>query len=200
MVSGFSFKKLSSMIRAWRDRFARNILGDRAINPNYITLLSLISSVAAAYLLCQGYLTLAWLAILLAVFLDLLDGFAARSSKLKPRQSYGETIDYTFDRLSEASIKAGLIYGGLCNVTLAFLSLFSNLFANLLVVEGERNKLDLRYTTVFPSRALILVVLLPIAYSGGYVYLVDYALVLEVVAASLMSLYAITVFLSANSR
>ncbi len=79
------------------------------INPNVITVVGTVGSVASAALLVgTGRFFLGVVAITFFVLFDLLDGAVARAGGTASR--FGAVLDSTLDRLADASIFAALIW------------------------------------------------------------------------------------------
>lgn len=184
----FSFKKLSDFIRVWRDRFARSVIGGRMVDPDHVTLFSLLLSLPAAYFFIERNVFAGTSLLLLVAGLDLFDGYAARNFPGKGL-ALGQTLDYSTDRLSEAVVKIGLILGGFASILPAMLSLFTNTLVTFFVTEGERHRIQLDYITPFPTRlAVVGAFMLNPFFSWSTA---ENVFILELVITSLMSFYAI---------
>ena len=85
-----------------------DVIADVKPNPNILTAFSLLLSVAAAVVFAVGRLQPAALLLLLAGFLDILDGGVARASNRTTR--FGALLDSVLDRYSEFAVFAGLGY------------------------------------------------------------------------------------------
>ena len=99
------------------------------ISPNEITFIGFIISLTAAFLIAIGWIYFSmWLAWIvpflmgLAGAFDLFDGEVARSTD-KETQA-GAFLDSNLDRISDAVLILGLIYGGLVNYLLGYIILF----------------------------------------------------------------------------
>lgn len=78
------------------------------ISPNVLTISSLIPVALATYYLANGRLTLAGLWIIVAGFLDVIDGAVARAlGKMSP---FGAVLDSVTDRASDAFIYVGVVF------------------------------------------------------------------------------------------
>lgn len=184
----FSFKKLSLYIRKKRDALLRFLLGKNNTDPDIITLLSLLISIPTAYFFLINNIVLSGIFLFVVVVLDILDGFAARSNKNS--SEIGLTIDYSIDRMSEAVIKIGIIFSGLTNAVLALLSLFGNTLVTFFVTEGERHNIKMNYITPFPTRFLILAVII-LSPFFDINKMINIAFLTELVITSVMSFYAL---------
>jgi CDP-diacylglycerol--glycerol-3-phosphate 3-phosphatidyltransferase len=78
------------------------------IHPNLLTLIGVITNVAAAWALALGrFMTAGWLMILANIF-DFIDGKVARELDLE--SEFGGFWDSVMDRFSDISLFIGLIY------------------------------------------------------------------------------------------
>ena len=106
-----------------------NFLIKHNISPNKITFIGFTISITAAFLIAIGWiyysLWLAWIVPFLmgwAGAFDLFDGEVARRTN-KETQA-GAFLDSNLDRISDAVLILGLIYGGLVNYILGYIILF----------------------------------------------------------------------------
>ena len=76
----------------------KTMFGDHG-NPNVLTLLGFLATLAASLLLLADYWILAGMAIILSGFLDLFDGMVAR--KLGKGTRFGGFLDSVIDRYSD---------------------------------------------------------------------------------------------------
>ena len=83
------------------------VLSQSGIKPNALTFISLVLSIAAAYLIATSHFFLGGVLVLLSGLFDLLDGALARFTKQTTK--FGAILDSTFDRVSEAAIFCGLL-------------------------------------------------------------------------------------------
>jgi len=106
-----------SMLSLWqlRKTLAERLTGPvirflarTSITPGAITWLGFIVSVAAAVLVAGGNLVAAGVLVLVAGFLDMLDGALARGTGRVTR--FGAVLDSTLDRLSEAALLLGILF------------------------------------------------------------------------------------------
>jgi archaetidylinositol phosphate synthase len=99
------------------------------ITPNKISFIGFILSSIGSFLLAIGWLYASiWFSWIVPVFIglagtfDLLDGEVARKTgKVTPAGAY---LDSNLDRLSDALLILGLIYGGLIDFLLGYIILF----------------------------------------------------------------------------
>jgi len=111
------------------------------ITPDLISYLGFLSSLAAAFFLAIGTIHNIWLAWLPPTFfiisgiLDVLDGSVARKNGLDSKS--GAFLDSNLDRLSDAMIILGLIYGGLIDYLLGFIILFLSIMISYVRSKAE---------------------------------------------------------------
>ncbi len=110
---------------------ARNIVG---INPNTLTLLGLLISIAAAIYFAKNEVLTAGSLLLLSGFLDALDGAVARENGRTTR--FGGFLDSVCDRFADAAVLIGAMYGGLTAFPL-FPGLFPDWFFGSLAIAGS---------------------------------------------------------------
>ncbi|OKY77702.1 MAG: Phosphatidylglycerophosphate synthase PgsA [Candidatus Methanohalarchaeum thermophilum] len=78
------------------------------LNPNYLSLLSLIFSITAFFSLIYNKLLLSIILVLLNALMDLMDGKVAR--KLDRDDKEGDFLDHLIDRYADVFIVSGLIF------------------------------------------------------------------------------------------
>lgn len=101
-------EKIKDSTRALLKPLARNIT---EINPNTLTVLGLLISLMAAFFLGTHEVRTAGILILFSGFLDALDGAVARENRRTTR--FGGFLDSVCDRLADAAIIIGAMFGGL---------------------------------------------------------------------------------------
>ncbi len=111
---------------------ARNIVG---INPNTLTLLGLLLSIAAAIFFAKNEVPAAGTLLLLSGFLDALDGAVARENGRTTR--FGGFLDSVCDRFADAAVLIGAMYGGLTAFPL-FPGWFPDWFPGSLAIVGSQ--------------------------------------------------------------
>ena len=77
------------------------------VTPNMITWFGFLLAVGAATLIFRGHFVAAGFVVLVAGFLDMLDGALARHTNQITR--FGGVLDSTLDRLSEAALLLGIL-------------------------------------------------------------------------------------------
>lgn len=86
---------------------AVRLLARTPVTPNSITWCGFLLSVGAAVLVVTGHLFAAGWVVLVAGFLDMLDGALARLTNQATR--FGAVLDSTLDRLAEAAVLLSLL-------------------------------------------------------------------------------------------
>ncbi|MBU4536056.1 MAG: CDP-alcohol phosphatidyltransferase family protein [Euryarchaeota archaeon] len=118
-------------IKGFLDPLARKI----KINPNLITIFGLIVAFLSAYSFALGNLLVGGILIALSGFLDIVDGAVARNnSSITP---FGGFLDSTVDRLSDALIIIGIVYGGFVNWIFGILALHASLTVSYVRARAE---------------------------------------------------------------
>jgi len=106
------------------------LLAATGIAPNAITVLGLVLSIGAGFLLSQGSFIWAGIVFLLGGLSDVLDGeLARRSNRAHPR---GAFLDSSFDRLSEFAVFFGIFWHFRSSTGMAALA-FATLFFSVAV-------------------------------------------------------------------
>ncbi|MFC1942103.1 CDP-alcohol phosphatidyltransferase family protein [Chloroflexota bacterium] len=83
------------------------VLAKTPLTPNTLTWLGFLITVGAAVMVITGHLFAAGFVVLFAGFFDMLDGALARTTNRVTR--FGEVLDSTLDRLSEAILLLSLL-------------------------------------------------------------------------------------------
>lgn len=84
-------------------------LARTGVTPNRITALSLVVAFFSAYCFYLGELLVGLAVMMLAVFMDMLDGAVARAANMESK--FGATFDHTLDRYAEFLFIMGLMMG-----------------------------------------------------------------------------------------
>jgi len=82
-------------------------LGKLGISPNALTVAGFLLNIGVAYVLATGHLRLGGGLVLAVALFDALDGTLAREMRRASR--FGAFLDSVMDRLSEATVYAGLL-------------------------------------------------------------------------------------------
>lgn len=102
------FDKIKQVVRDVLRPVAKNIVG---VNPNTLTLLGLLISIAAAVYFARREVVAAGSILLLSGIFDALDGAVARENGRTTR--FGGFLDSVCDRFADAAVLIGAMYGGL---------------------------------------------------------------------------------------
>ena len=114
---------------------ARFLVG--RMSPNALSLVGFLLSLLAASQVALGHLLWGGLLVLLAGFVDLLDGAVARlGGKATP---FGAVLDSALDRLSEAAVLLGLVvhFWGSSMVYLIYAVLVGSFLVSYIRARGE---------------------------------------------------------------
>ncbi|MFC2022414.1 CDP-alcohol phosphatidyltransferase family protein [Chloroflexota bacterium] len=106
----WSVTKLSEARKTIADYFTRplvRLLAKVPITPNAITWSGFLVTIGAAVLIVTGHLFAAGFVVLIAGFLDILDGALARGTNRTTQ--FGAVLDSTLDRLAEAVLLLGIL-------------------------------------------------------------------------------------------
>lgn len=105
------------------------------INPNYITLLGVLVATISAYSFYAGNLLGGGILIAISGFLDIFDGAVARNNSSMTQ--FGGFLDSTSDRLADALIIIGIVYGGFVNWVYGILALHASLTVSYVRARAE---------------------------------------------------------------
>ncbi|MFX1275439.1 MAG: CDP-alcohol phosphatidyltransferase family protein [Promethearchaeota archaeon] len=118
------------------------------ITPNILSYLGFLNSLLAAFFLGIGTLHNIWFGWLSPAFLiisgilDVLDGSVARKNGIDSKA--GAFLDSNLDRLSDAVIIIGLIYGELLDFLLGFIILFLSIMISYIRSRAENEGVDMK--------------------------------------------------------
>lgn len=85
-----------------------SVLARRQLSPNLFTVIGMLAHFLLAWLIVQGHMVAAGVAIFFVAPLDALDGALARKLGRKP--GFGAFLDSTLDRLAEIILFGGFIF------------------------------------------------------------------------------------------
>ena len=138
------------------------VLHALGLSPNMITILGLILSIVASYLIYQGYFLVSGLLILISGFMDMMDGALAR--RYATASQMGAFLDSVTDRISEAALLFGILlfylnqyntYSG--EIKLLFLTLAGSMLVSYLRARGESLNIDCKIGIMTrPERILLI--------------------------------------------
>ena len=167
---------------------AVRLLARTPVTPNSITWCGFLLSVGAAVLVVTGHLFAAGWVVLVAGFLDMLDGALARLTNQATR--FGAVLDSTLDRFAEAVLLLSIlvIYARGQLVTeslLVAVALFSSLMVSYLRARAEAMGIDCK-TGLFtrPERVIVLAL-------GLLLSQINYALTIALVIIVFFSFFTI---------
>lgn len=103
-------RKWSQSRKTLADYFTRPVVGllaKTSITPNTISWLGFLGAIGAVSLIISGHLLAAGIIVLVAGFLDILDGALARSTNQNTK--FGAILDSSLDRLSEAIVLMAIL-------------------------------------------------------------------------------------------
>ena len=119
------------------------------ITPNMLSYFGFTCSVIAAFFIAIGTIHysifLAWLApffLIISGIFDVLDGSVARKTLTDSKS--GAFLDSNLDRLSDATIILGLIYGGLIDYIFGFILLFVTVMISYIRARAENEGIDMK--------------------------------------------------------
>jgi len=98
------------------------------INPNILTILSVVFTLAASYYILLSDLVLAALLFLIGAVLDALDGLVARTHHGESK--FGAFLDQTADRANDSMVIMAIIVAGYVDLTIGLSALFFILLAS----------------------------------------------------------------------
>ncbi len=168
------------------------LLARTSISPNIITLLGFLVTLGAAALITTGHLFAAGFVVLIAGFLDILDGTLARHTNQASR--FGALLDSTLDRLSDGILLLGILVlylleeQGAIEAFIVVLALMGSLLVSYIRARAE--SLDLKCQVGLFTRAERVTVLA----LGLLLSQIDYALI---TALSIIALFS---FITAGQR
>jgi len=110
------------------------------INPNLITLTSLIIAIFSAIAVGASNILLGVVLILFSGFLDVLDGAIARCHNRV--SEFGAILDSTIDRFSDAIIVIGFIFGNYVDWFVGILAIHSGFMVSYVRSSSESKGID----------------------------------------------------------
>jgi len=134
------------------------------INPNLISIFSLIIAAIAALSFASNYLILGGVLIFLSGLLDVFDGSIARYHNKVTK--FGAFLDSTLDRFSDALILIGLIVGGYTNWVIGVLAIHSSITVSYVRASAESKGIPC--TVGIGERATRLIILITGSFVAVY--------------------------------
>lgn len=139
-----------------------SIFHSLGISPNMITILGLLISIAASYLIYRGDFLIAGILILISGLMDMIDGALAR--KYANASPYGAFLDSVIDRISEATLLFGILLFYLdqsgiysSEIKLLFLVLAGSMIVSYLRARGESLGIDCKIGLMTRPERVILI-------------------------------------------
>ncbi|MDR3222179.1 MAG: CDP-alcohol phosphatidyltransferase family protein [Methanobrevibacter sp.] len=126
------------------------------INPNLITLISLIIAILSAISIGTSHILLGSILILCSGFFDVLDGVVARYHNKTSK--FGAILDSTMDRFSDAIIIVGFIYGAYINWFIGILAIHSGFIVSYIRASSESKGIS--NSVGISNRAVRLIILM----------------------------------------
>ncbi|MFW5902293.1 MAG: CDP-alcohol phosphatidyltransferase family protein [archaeon] len=105
------------------------------VNPNHVTLMSLILGVSAGITFAFNHLAIGILLVIVSGFLDLLDGEIAK--KLNRTSKKGDIADHVADRIVDMSIFGGLALSRFVRTEIGFITAISVLMISYLGTQSQ---------------------------------------------------------------
>jgi phosphatidylglycerophosphate synthase len=99
-------------VNVWRERLGRwfSPLAQRCpLSPNAITVIALLLSIGASYLLYRRFFLIAMVVLIIAGLADAFDGIVARTQNKSSR--FGDFLDHLCDRISDTLLITGWLLG-----------------------------------------------------------------------------------------
>ena len=115
-------------------------LSKSGITPNALTIINLVLSIFAAYVIATGHFLVSGVLVLFSGLFDLLDGALARFTKQSTK--FGAILDSTVDRISEAAVLCGLLIwylsqGAGLEIVLIFTALIGSFMVSYIRARAE---------------------------------------------------------------
>lgn len=142
------------------------VLARTPLTPNAITWFGFILTLGAAALIITEHPFAAGFVVLLAGFLDMLDGALAR--RLKKVTPFGGVLDSTLDRLSDAALLLALLVffdGETWRVLLVFLALVSSQMVSYIRARAEAAGVECPHVGFFTRAERVIVLALGLLFS-----------------------------------
>lgn len=98
------------------------------VNPNLLTILSIILTLGSAYYILNSKLVVAAALFLVGAILDALDGMVAREHNRATK--FGVFFDQFADRINDGAMVIAIVLAGYISVLIGILALFSVLLAS----------------------------------------------------------------------
>ncbi len=174
-----------------------NNLASTGISPNAWTVIGfLIAIVSGIVYALNNYIQFSMLyggiILLIAGFVDMIDGSVARVSKRVSKK--GAFLDSTLDRVSEVIIYAGILYGGI-NSILVLAAITTSLLVSYTRARAESLGIELKGIGIGEraERLLILAITSIIASITNNIMIIEYGLIIIAIIAGITFLHRVII-------
>ncbi|MGC8609060.1 MAG: CDP-alcohol phosphatidyltransferase family protein [Thermoplasmata archaeon] len=116
------------------------------LNPNLISLISLVLAAVAGLSFYYGLLVISFFALFFSALFDAVDGKVARIRNLSSKR--GDMIDHTFDRYSDIFIILGFSFSAYGNVYLGLFAIIGILMTSYMGTQSQALGLNRLYAGV----------------------------------------------------
>ncbi len=141
------------------------------VNPNYVTLNSLLSGVASGVLFALDYLVLGVILLILSGFLDLLDGEIAKS--IGRTTKAGDVFDHVADRIVDMCMFGGIALSSYVNTKIGLITAIVILMISYLGTQSQAVLGKRLYKGIlgrFPRTASLAALVIIGVFKPGFLY------------------------------
>lgn len=140
------------------------------VNPNLLTVLSIILTLGSAYYILKSELVVAAALFLVGAILDALDGMVAREHHRTTK--FGAFFDQFADRINDGAMVIAIVLAGYISVLIGILALFSVLLASYMsaVMDSLTGKRVGEAISFRPLRSAAIFLGLALGYLGAAVW------------------------------
>ena len=140
------------------------------VNPNLLTVLSIILTLGSAYYILKSELVVAAAFFLVGAILDALDGMVAREHHRTTK--FGAFFDQFADRINDGAMVIAIVLAGYISVLIGILALFSVLLASYMsaVMDSLTGKRVGEAISFRPLRSAAIFLGLALGYLGAAVW------------------------------
>ena len=140
------------------------------VNPNLLTVLSIILTLGSAYYILKSELVVAAALFLVGAILDALDGIVAREHHRTTK--FGAFFDQFADRINDGAMVIAIVLAGYISVLIGILALFSVLLASYMsaVMDSLTGKRVGEAISFRPLRSAAIFLGLALGYLGAAVW------------------------------
>ncbi len=193
---------MGGKLREWYEektvKIGRLLLKTR-LEPNHLTILSLIPAIASFLLVSEAMLWQGLLMFLLSVSMDVLDGSLARASKKTTR--FGKLLDHYVDRCVESLYLIGLTAGQYIPGWMGALAVLSDISPSYIRARGEAEiKVQAMSVGLFERKEKIGVIAMGSIIEFFYPGAVSMAVAILIVGSLITSVQRLLFFRKAESN